>query len=182
MRLLCIKHNIHLWLCHIAGKDNIVPDALSRYALAPRTESWSLIQDKWGAIERRYGLFDLGTFSYVNCVNRRAPEFCSVINQPFDLQFDGLRVWAFQPLSLASRFLVQAQGWRASVLVALVPAADFRAQADSTWQALRFFESCSRIFTRWHWGRRCRCKSSGLEWVLIHLMPDVGGGSTRSSS
>eukprot|EP00961_Rhodomonas_salina_P193685 2614984-Rhodomonas_salina.1 len=126
------------------GKDNIVPDALSRYALAPRTESWSLIQDTWGAIVKRYGPFDLDAFSDVNGVNSRARAFCSVINPPFDRQFDGLRVWAFPPPSLAAQFLREAGGWRARVLVALVPAADFRAQTGSTWQALRFFESDSR--------------------------------------
>eukprot|EP00961_Rhodomonas_salina_P065583 881779-Rhodomonas_salina.1 len=86
----------------------------------------------------------MDAFSDVNGVNSRALAFCSVINPPFDRLFDGLRVWAFPPLSLAAQFLREAGGWRTSVLVALVSAADFRVQAGSTWQALSFFESDSR--------------------------------------
>eukprot|EP00961_Rhodomonas_salina_P248038 3351796-Rhodomonas_salina.1 len=153
IRLICIEFDIHLWLCHIAGKDNIVPDALSRYALEPRTESWSLIQETWEALVRRYGKFDVDAFADVNGVNSRAPAHHSSVNPPFGRSFEDQKVWAFQPPSLAARFLDEARAWNASSVLALVPEAAFRETAEG-WMRLRTFTFEARVFTRWHWGKR----------------------------
>eukprot|EP00961_Rhodomonas_salina_P224129 3030516-Rhodomonas_salina.1 len=125
---------------------------------------------------RRYGKFDVDAFADVNGVNSRAPAHHSSVNPPFGRLFEGQRVWAFPPPSLAARFLDEARAWNASAVLALVPEAAFRETAEG-WMRLRTFTFNARVFTRWHWGKRCRCRASGIEWVLIRLTPNVHGGS-----
>eukprot|EP00961_Rhodomonas_salina_P130771 1760531-Rhodomonas_salina.1 len=36
LHILCAEHDIQLWVCHIAGEINIVPDQLSRGVLGGR--------------------------------------------------------------------------------------------------------------------------------------------------
>eukprot|EP00961_Rhodomonas_salina_P209038 2821178-Rhodomonas_salina.1 len=43
IHILCAEYKVQLWMCHIAGKINVVPDELSWGVLGARVNNWSLI-------------------------------------------------------------------------------------------------------------------------------------------
>jgi len=118
----CHLHDIHLRASHIAGKVNLLADALSRgrvsqgeWELAPRWVTW-LFRN----VHRP--LVDL----FATAENAKLPTFCSRYFHPrawetdaFSLSWDGLDAYAFPPFSLIHRVLLKVRASRISILLVL---------------------------------------------------------------
>ena len=121
--MLCYRNDIHLRASHIAGKKNILADALSRgrvsqgeWELAPRWTTW-LFKN----VHRP--LVDL----FATAGNAKLPTFCSRFFHPrawetdaLSLSWDGLDAYAFPPFSLIHRILLKVRTSRVSILL-IVP-------------------------------------------------------------
>ena len=121
--MLCLRNNILLRASHIAGKENLLADALSRgrvsqgeWELAPRWVTW-LFRN----VHRP--LVDL----FATAENAKLPTFCARFFHPrawetdaLSLSWDGLDAYAFPPFSLIHRVLLKVRASRVMVLL-IVP-------------------------------------------------------------
>ena len=116
----CRRHNIQLRASHIAGKDNILADALSRgrvsqgeWELAPRWASWLFTN-------RYRPLVDL----FATAENAKLPTFCSRGFHPrawavdaLSFSWDGLDSYAFPLFTMIHRVLLKIRASRTHVLL-----------------------------------------------------------------
>lgn len=164
IHILCAEYEVQLWMCHIAGKINVVPDELSRGVLGARVNNWSLIdQVQAYANGLAGGEFDWDAFSDPTGTNAQGRRFRSAVEGDYPFEPRGQSVWAFPPVELVDRFLDEVEGWGASLVVALIPASRLRAG----WSVERTYTSSARIFVRPVGGGRAYCKGSGFAWSLV---------------
>ena len=121
--MLCYRNNIHLRAFHIAGRENLLADALSRgrvsqgeWELSPRWKSWP-----FRIVYRP--LVD----PFVAAGNAKLPTFCSRYFHPqtwamdaLSLSWDSLDAYAFPPFSLLHRVLRKVRASRVTILIALL--------------------------------------------------------------
>eukprot|EP00961_Rhodomonas_salina_P173197 2335832-Rhodomonas_salina.1 len=162
-RLICLEHDIWLWIAHIPGVLNIQPDGLSRGVLATRISNWSLIptiMTRWR--KQAGGHFDWDLFCYEGGAN-------SVATVPVEGGATrGLRLWAFPPPELAAQAVADAPGWEAKEVWMLVPNV-VEVNEELGWHVAQVYGACARIFMLPVAGHFAHCKGAGLAMKVVRL-------------
>lgn len=164
MHILCAEYDVQLWMCHIAGEINVVPDQLSRGVLGARVNNWSLIkvvQERWNKLAG--GAFDWDAYASPAGVDSRGRRFRSEVRGGYDFEPKGQTVWAFPPVELVDSFHEEVNGWGAKLVVALIPATRVR----TGWTVERVYEAGARIFRRPVGEGHVQCKGTGFEWAVV---------------
>eukprot|EP00961_Rhodomonas_salina_P117821 1585791-Rhodomonas_salina.1 len=87
IHILCAEHEVQLWLCHIVGKINIVPDELWRGVLGARVNNWSLIEQvQRKANDLAGGEFDWDTFADPAGTNSQGQRFRSAVEGEYPFE------------------------------------------------------------------------------------------------
>ena len=104
----CEKRNIFVFASYIASAENIHADAESRRSDAD-TE-WSLSDEAFGEVSRRWGPFDVDLFA--TALNTKCPVYVSWLPDPgswmvdaFTLSWSDLNFYCFPPFILIPRIL-----------------------------------------------------------------------------
>ena len=122
---LCQELDIHPTASYLAGKDNVVADAISRGRF--NNGNWSLNQHWLDLLFQIYGRPNIDLFA--SCENRRLPTFCTRGFHPqawkmdtFSFEWDSLvAVYAFPPWCLLQRVLSKLSRSRDSRMLLITP-------------------------------------------------------------
>ena len=121
LELACLRYGITLYMLHIPGVDNEIPDALSRGTLASRCTDLSLAPHLMRRFSRLYGPFSADAFASISGCNAQAARYCSSVNQPTRASLADQIVWAYPPQHLIPAFLGIEAAWGYSHLIAALP-------------------------------------------------------------
>jgi hypothetical protein len=169
IRLLSLEFDFELWVRHIPGLVNFIPDDLSRGVLGARVGNWSLLPDSFEYWRKRRGEFEWDAYADVNGGNSRASKWSSSDGL---VTIEGGSVWAFPPPSLSDAFWKSWETWGASSITAMLPASSC-AELPEGWTILREYQGSSRIFRRPVADRWVRCTCAGMPMTVIGWNADV---------
>lgn len=117
---LAVRFNMTLKAAHIAGKQNILADSLSRHRIRP-TE-WSLNRTVVQTIFHRWGYPVIDLFA--SAVNKQTQVFCSWIPHPEALALDALTIswenmfaFVFPPLCLVPKVLRHMSQFKCQIIL-----------------------------------------------------------------
>ena len=120
----CHQLTIHLTASYLAGRDNVVADALSRGRFD--NGAWTLNQHWVDLLFQRYGRPYIDLFA--TSEGRRLPTFCARRFHPqawrtdaFSFEWDDLRTYAFPPWCLLQRVLTKVLGSRNLRMLLVAP-------------------------------------------------------------
>ena len=119
--LACLRYGITLFMRHILGVDNVIPDSLSRGTLASRCTDLSLTPHLMRRFSRLYGPFTADAFASISGCNAQAARYCSSVNQPTRASLADQIVWAYPPPHLIPAVLEMEAAWGYSRLIAALP-------------------------------------------------------------